>query len=494
MSLIRKKILLSIVSVALGAFASEASDFDYSKGILIVNEDWYGHQNSSVNQLLPDEPNGEYWNYRIIREENPGMELGCTNQYAALWNGRLYCIAKQEKDPGADISGGRITVCDAKSMKILFQRQLIDDTGAQCDGRAFVGINESKGYISTSNGIWIFDLDSLEIKGMVEGSINPYAGGENDKPNTDPTGALYHGQSGVMIYSDGKVFAAHQQYGLLIINVETDSVTDIISMDIVNENAGIGSLVQSQDGNIWCSVAKNTQGLGSALDYLVKVDPITLDYEIVELPEGIYGPLNSWYAWTPDPFIASPNENVLYWKGGTNTWFSGLWIFKYDIDKDEYSLFINLEEDPDDWKLYGCSIGIHPDTDEIYMSLYHQFGKPEYMVRRYSPHGEIVKEYPMIENYWFPSVMIFPTENTDAGLETPTHETLKIENTSKVEINGKILKCLYCKGKKIDIYTLQGQNISSFTPSSDHEAISLTLRSGLYILKTPTLSKKFLLP
>ena len=484
---VTRSILLIIISMALGVFSPKASDFDYSKGILIINEDWYGHHNSSINYLEPDNPDSEYWHYRIVREENPGKELGCTNQYAVLWNGKLYCIAKQEKDPGASILGGRITVCDATTMKILHQQSLINPSGDQCDGRAFVGIDNHKGYISSSNGIWIYDLDNYEIKGMIEGTGNPYAGGDNDKPNTDPTGALYYGQTGIMIYSDGLVFAAHQQFGLLIIDPNTDSVIEVMSLDIVEPGAGIGSLVKSKDGSLWISVAKNTQGLGSALNYIVKLDPVALEYEVKKLPDDIYGPLNSWYAWTPDAFIASPNENILYWKGGINTWFSGVWIYKYDIDKDEYSLFINLEEDPDDWKLYGCSIGIHPDTDEIYMSLYHQFGKPEYMVRRYSPHGEIVKEYPMIENYWFPSVMIFPQKEQDAKISS-----INVDK-GKIEVVGKTLKCINYKEERIDLYSLNGQNITTIIPVSDEDEYFLDVCSGIYVIRGPEFSKKVLI-
>ena len=234
----RVAILFSAFLAAL-ASAIAAQDADYSQGIIWVNEDWYGHQNSTVNYLLPDDPEGQFWKYRIVQTENPGMELGCTNQYGAIWHDRLYLIAKQDKDPGATVTGGRITVCDAKTMKILHQQSLIDPSGAQCDGRGFIGVDLHKGYISSSNGVWIFDLDSYTVTGQVEGSANPNAGGDNDKPNTDPTGSLYHGQSGMMVEADGKIFVAHQQYGVLVVDPVRDAVTNVISMDIVQQGAGI---------------------------------------------------------------------------------------------------------------------------------------------------------------------------------------------------------------------------------------------------------------
>ncbi len=398
--------------------AVAAPEADYTRGIIWVNEDWYGHQNSTLNYLLPDDEEGDFWRYRIVQAENPGMELGCTNQYGALWHGRLYLIAKQDKDPGASVTGGRITVCDAKTMKILHQQSLIDPSGAQCDGRGFLGVDEHKGYISSSNGVWVFDLDSYTVTGQVEGSANPNAGGDNDKPNTDPTGSLYHGQSGMMVAAAGRVFVAHQQYGLLVVDPAEDKVERVISMDIVQPGAGIGSIVKSKDGMLWLSVAKNLQGTGAFLNHIVRLDPETLDYEIIDTPEGMYPPSNSWYAWTPDAFVASSVQNCLYWKGGPNRWFTGTKIYRFDCDTREQTLFIDLEEEGANWKLYGCAIGVHPETDELYMALYHEFGTPTYITRRYSPTGEKIRDYEMIMNYWFPSLPLFPrASGDDSGVE-----------------------------------------------------------------------------
>ncbi len=445
-----------------------AQETDYTKGIIWVNEDWYGHQNSTVNYLLPDDPDGDYWHYRIIQSENPGMELGCTNQYGALWHDRLYLIAKQDKDPGASITGGRITVADAKTMKILHQQSMIDPSGAQCDGRGFLGVDEHKGYISTSNGVWIFDLDTYTVTGQVEGSANPNAGGDSDTPNTDPTGSLYHGQSGMMVSAAGKVFVAHQQYGVLVVDPTTDKVVETISMDIVQEGAGIGSIVKSKDGFLWLSVAKNLQGTGAFLNYIVRLDPATLQYEVIPTPEGMYPPSNSWYAWTPDAFIASKVQNCLYWKGGPNSWFTGTKIYKFDCDTREQSLFIDLEEEGANWKIYGCAMGVHPTTDELYMALYHEFGTPTYITRRYSPSGEKIRDYEMIMNYWFPSLPLFPTSSDEGSEVTTVAEDLSQEGV---------------------LYNLQGVSVSDairFGEWSD-------MAPGIYIWRSKNVCKKVLI-
>lgn len=372
----------------------EGKTTDYTKGTFIVNEDWYGHQNSTVNFLTDD---GE-WIYRVVQKENPGVELGCTNQYGTIYGDKFYLIAKQAKDPGASITGGRITVCDAKTMKVLKQIENIstDESGtSNADGRGFLGVDEHKGYIGSSNGIYVFDLDNLEVTGSVTGTGN---GAD------DAYGALYSGQIGNMVRVNDRVFAVHQKNGLLVIDANTDKVEQTIEGP---DGWGFGSVVLSKDGNLWLSLA-NPSGSGQADVRLLKVDPVTLEQTIIECPDGIYGPANSWYAWTPDCFSASKQQNVLYWNGGRGSWFSGSTVYKYDIDKNEFSTYLDFNDDPDGWQIYGCSFRVSPVTDEAYVSLYKSFGDPTYVLRKYDSTGNMLAEYPMITNYWFPSLPVFP--------------------------------------------------------------------------------------
>lgn len=459
---------------------------DYTEGLFIVNEDWYGHQNSTVNYLLPDSPDGECWHYRAFQAENPGKELGCTNQYGTIFNGRFYFIAKQEKDPGAKTIGGRITVADAHSMKLLHQQTLIDPSGAQCDGRSFIGVDPHKGYVSSSNGVWVFDLDSYTITGQVEGTANPYAGKGNDKPNYDPTGSLYKGQSGTMVAAAGKIFLAHQEYGLLVIDPALDKVTDTIPMDIASEGAGIGSVVKAKDGSLWISVASDKQGLGSTVLKLVRLDPATLATEVIELPAGGYAPSNSWYAWTPDSFCASSIENTLYWQGSENTWFCGENIFRYDIDKRELTKIIDLKADGENWKLYGCSMRVDPRTDDLYMSLYHEFGDPTYITRRYTSSGVKVRDYDMISNYWFPSIPVFPEEAYLAGIDAVT-----TESSGRLSFSNGEIVCHGLAGEQLTLLTLSGQTAAVYRITESAEHISPMLPAGIYIARCGNSVLKF---
>lgn len=466
---------------------ADADNPEYRDGVFFVNEDWYGHQNSTVNWISDDWE----WSYRIFQQANPGKELGCTNQYGQIYGGKFYLIAKQEKDPGASIKGGRITVADARTMQCLFQSDLIDPSGNQCDGRGCLGIDEHKLYISTSNGVWIFDTDNYKVTGMVEGTANP--NGSDGKPNTDPSGSLYHGQCGSMVRVGNRVFVAHQSEGLLVVDPYTDKVTDVLTMKPVYDllpdpgNAkekkmpGIGSVVLAKDGSLWVSVARDIQGTGATLPYLMRVDPYSLATSIIEVPDGYFPPSNSWYAWTPDGFCASTQNNVLYWNGGANSWFSGAKVFKYDIDKNEFSKIIDLDKEAEEqgldsktrWNIYGCSMRVHPVTDRLYISLFHNFQNPTYKLRVTDADGKSIKEVDMISNYWFPSLPVFP-DNYAPQAHDPGIMYVSCLAPTRIPV----------KGLFTDLDTMESAIVVSVTGVSDSDVFSAEVING-DIVTTP---------
>lgn len=392
----------------------ENANTDYTKGTFIVNEDWYSHQNSTINFLTND---GE-WVYRVVQKENPGVELGCTAQYGQIYGDKFYVTSKQEKDPGASVVGGRVNILDAKTMKMEKQIQTIS---TNADGRAFLGVDEHKGYVGTSNGIFILDLDKQEIAGSVEGTTNG-GGSAYDQ--------LYSGQIGSMIRVNDRIFAVHQKSGLLVIDANTDKVEQAIAAP---EGWGFGSVVLSKDGNLWLSLAA-TSGTGQADNRIVKINPNTLEQTIIVLPEGIYGPANSWYAWTPDCFCASNQQNVLYWNGGSSSWFSNYTIYKYDIDNNKFSKYLDYTDAADGFYIYGCSFRVDPVSDDAYVSLFKGFSDATYVVRKYDAEGKQLAEYPMISNYWFPSLPVFP-DNVAPVIANPVGDlTLAADKTATIDL------------------------------------------------------------
>ena len=392
----------------------ENANTDYTKGTFIVNEDWYSHQNSTINFLTD---NGE-WVYRVVQKENPGVELGCTAQYGQIYGDKFYVMSKQEKDPGASVVGGRVNILDAKTMKMEKQIQTIS---TNADGRVFLGVDEHKGYVGTSNGIFILDLDKQEIAGSVEGTTNG-GGSAYDQ--------LYSGQIGSMVRVNDRVFAVHQKSGLLVIDANTDKVEQAIAAP---EGWGFGSVVLSKDGNLLLSLAA-TSGSGQSDNSIVKLNPNTLEQTIIVLPEGIYGPANSWYAWTPDCFCASNQQNVLYWNGGSSSWFSNYTIYKYDIDNNKFSKYLDYTDAADGFYIYGCSFRVDPVSDDAYVSLFKGFSDATYVVRKYDAEGKQLAEYPMISNYWFPSLPVFP-DNVAPVIANPVGDlTLAADKTATIDL------------------------------------------------------------
>lgn len=387
----------------LRATAQANEQVDYTKGTFIVNEDWFGHQNSTVNFLSDD---GK-WTLRAFQKENPGHELGCTSQFGTIYGDRFYIVSKQEKDPGATVIGSRLAVIDAKTMKVLKEFTRIGDS----DGRSFLGVDEHTGYIGTSNGIFLYDIDKMEIGEKITGTENT-------------SGSLYSAQIGTMIRVGDRVFAVHQKDGLLVIDAKTHTLETTILKPEEHEGHGLGSIVLSKDGTIWASPTVELTGTGASLPLIWKVDPTTLTVQQVDIPtaSGIEEIPNSWYAWTADGFCASTKENKIYWKGqGTGSWFTGYKIFCYDIDKNEFYKVFDFGKVEGDWRLYGTGFRIDPVSDDMYCFWYHEFLNPEHELAvvatdgRGEKNGTIKGRYPYdITNYWFPALPVFPDNEAPA--------------------------------------------------------------------------------
>lgn len=472
--------ILPIIALALltAAVLQAKENPDYTDGVFILNEDWFGHQNSTINFLHSD---GE-WDYRVFQQQNPGKELGCTAQYGTVFNGRMYIIAKQDKDAGATVAGGRITVCDAGTMECIRQIPIIasDENGkSMADGRAFVGITPEKGYISTSNGIYTLNLKTLEIGNMIDGTGND-------------SGKLYSDQCGMMLYDERKyVYAIHQSHGLLIIDTETDQIYRTIAPPVDNTDnrqyqRGYGSVIRSKDGNMWLSVCADLNGRGNTVDYIIRLDHTSLDTTRITLPAG-YGAPNSWYAWTADAFCASYAENKLYWKKQSTGWFTNSVIICYDIEKNECSEFFDTQDLG--WYMYcGAAFRLHPVDDEIYVTLYQDNLHQDYLLLRLSNLGEVIERYEMINNYWFPAMPIFPeTEQTDVAVDNIRTPEFKISLSSNSDYMDFYLE----EPMVVEIYNISGIHMLSTRCTAGKNSVSISsLPKGIYIVKTHSMITK----
>ena len=462
--MIKHLLLAAVCSTALFSYAED----ELSGGFFYLNEDWYGHNNSTINYLRPDDPDGNYWEYRVFKTRNEGKELGCTAQDGIAWGGKLYIIAKQEKDPGATITGARITVCDYKTMKCIAQLTNIDPSGKRCDGRGVCGVTADKVYISSSNGIWVFDTNTNTVVKQIEGTQNP--NGVDDKDSTNPSGALYHGQCGAMVLCGKYVFAAHQTYGVQVIDIDNDKIVKTIDFKSLGEDVGVGSITKDRNGIIWAGVNGSiSQSYGETMSYVVRIDPATLTPEFIELDYSVPQPTNSWYAWTPDCMCASMTDDYIYWKGdaGYFMWYMASQVVRFNTNTHQAETIIETggTYTSKDRYIYGASMRIHPVTNEIYLAVNSDSSSDKYQTRRYSADGTLIKEYSMINSYWFPSLPIFTENDSKATTGITDVITPNVDETAAPEY-----------------YDLSGRRID---PNN--------VRPGIYIIRRGNVTEKVFL-
>lgn len=343
---------------------------DYTQGVFIVNEDWFGHRNSTTNYLTRD---GKF-------VYNNTTEIGATACFGAAWGNRYYIIAKQAKDGGTKVEGGRITICDANTMRIIKQ---IKDINGNEDGHSFCGVDEHKAYVSTSKGIYTLNLDELTVGAAVK--------------NADGGDAELE-ECGNMVRLGDYVYATEYGNSLRIIDCNTDRIAATIT-------AKVYSITMSKDGQLWVSTDKG----------ISRVNTETNKLETISLPKGINVPANSNGAWCPDGLCASMQNNVIYW---TSVTWNILKVFKYDIDNNEFAKVVDLTNDADKWKMYSASnLRVDPVTDNLYVSLFKDWGSQDYAVRIYDNKGTQLNEYELTQkNYWFPGMFVFPdVEDPIAG-------------------------------------------------------------------------------
>lgn len=76
-----------------------------SNGFYVANEDWFGHDNGTVNYFRND-GTIVYRAYRAVNGEDE--TLGATTQFATIWGDNVYFVSKQ---------GNRLVVADAETLK-----------------------------------------------------------------------------------------------------------------------------------------------------------------------------------------------------------------------------------------------------------------------------------------------------------------------------------------------------------------------------------------
>lgn len=438
----------NIAKILFGALAataiSGATAADYSTGVFLLNE---GKGVGSICHLSTD---GK-WTDRVYSTTNEGNTLGVTGTYAQIYGDYIYMTAKTASKEGQAL----LIKANAKTMQLVASTKQLGFANAQ--GRAFLAIDNEKGYAGSSKGVAVVKLEDLSVVSTIEGIVN-----ESGK----------QAECGNMFRVDDRVFLATKSKFIYIIDPATDKIDSTIDVAelTANEKAKVGSLTVANDGAVWVSVAADANG--GTLPYLVKIAPkadnaAELETAVINIPEGIYAPANSWFAWTPDAFCASPVAPALYWNGGASSWASNQLIFKYDIEKGEFSKFYEF---PADEYLYGAAMRVNPADGNIYFGF--NCGGPytsNSTLAVMNDKAEVLNRYPMTEEFWFPTLPVF----TDS--EDPDYGDL----ASPIEIDGDVAETVISlKGFATDKDSHDALIVKSLAENRTPELAELEIKHG----------------
>lgn len=367
-----------------------------AKGFYIVNEDWFGHSNGSVNYF---EKSGSSYtpHYRVFRAANLGQELGATTCYGAIWGDHFYLISKQ---------GNRLVIADAQNLK---SKKIITDLGG--DGRSFVGIDEKKAYIGYNGGIKTFNIENLTLGEAIAG---------------------VSGEIGNMCYAYGKVFAVSDE-NLYIIDAKTDKVEKTVTGSYDTYK----SVVTAKDGSVWVAAANN----------FIVYNPNDLE-NTKEIAYPVDAAVSSsWGSWNPGGLCASTQTNTLYWTTGTSPWSKNA-VCKYDIDaSNANSSFYTLPNDEAGQKrvLYGAGLRVDPLSDNLVLQSCREWEYAYNWLFLLSNTGTLNTSFEVADDkeptagngyYWFPSMPVFEDANKPQILLNQvmmgTNKKVEIDLSTKV--------------------------------------------------------------
>ena len=388
-------------------------DFTFTNGIIFVNEDRYGPNQGSINYYNYDYDEMEYNVFAMV---NPGVKLGVTTQFGQLFGDRLFLVSKQANSSEASGStvGSRLAVLDAVTLKqqgsVLRFHESPDSV---YDGRAYCAVNNDKGYISTSGGIFVFDVPSMTVQGMIDGTQSSATGDYN---------SLYRGQCGDMVRFGQYVFAVQQGRGLHVIDPVTDAIVTTLSFP------NIVTVFVTAGGNLY--VANNSREIydysgGPYEANFTCIDPVTFRVKDVHELGGTYGAVSSWGAWRARMICVDPQAERVYYNYDEYQNY----ISSYDFATRTFTdalitlpdgVEINWDGTVERQGLYSSAISFDPHTGDMVVQTteaaplsYQNFNHNWVLFYDANTLG-LKRQIRLQDAYWFPAMAVYP------DVEAPT--------------------------------------------------------------------------
>lgn len=408
--------LVTSLMALLAVLAAMSQDLTFTSGILFVNEDRYGPNQGSINYYNYDYDEMEYNVYALV---NPSTKLGVTTQQGQLYGGRLFLVSKQANGNEASGStlGSRLAVLDASTLKqqasMLRFGQSADSV---YDGRCYCAVGPDKGYIATSAGVFVLDVDAMTTTGPIAGTQSSARGDYN---------SLYYGQCGDMVRFGQYVYAVQQGVGLHVIDPTADTVVTTLPFP------HIVTVFVTAGGNLF--VANNSReiydfGTGPYVANFTSIDPVT--HEVLEVyePGETHGALSSWGAWRARMLCVDPvSEKVYYYYDEFQNHISC-----YDFSTREFTdHFIDLPEAAEvNWDgtrnhqgLYASAISFDPHTGDMVVQTLEAAPMYAYEIFNHNwvlfydaATRTLKRQVRLMDAYWFPAMAVYP----DVELPTVT--------------------------------------------------------------------------
>ena len=372
----------------------------FTDGMIWLNEEWFTHTSGSLNFI---DPEGNIY-YRAYANQNDNKAFGATSQFGMMYADKLFIMSKQDWDNGdtrdrgeqPDRSGGRVVVIDANTMQRLVSYDVIGG-----DGRAAVGIEPGKVYLSHSKGVRVLTWDE----------DNNFTLADADLPMLEAATSA-HGGTGDMVKVGKYVFAAEVDKAFHVFDTETDAEVFKITANKANMKAQ--GVVQTKDGRVWLGCDKTLLPIN-----VDEFDPTSYETNIVAfadfMPEGQLslpvGKLSGCSSsWRHANLMTSHVTNVLMWGDGDYNGSGGS-LFRWDLDNGgiETTRTVYTHDKKGEFGYGYGSPGYDPLTDTYMFASMPGFGAKSLQNWYHfidATTGELKHRVKLPEYWWFPAMPI----------------------------------------------------------------------------------------
>ena len=385
----------------------DPDDFTFTNGIIFVNEDRYGPNQGSLNYYNYDYNEMEYNVYSIV---NPDTKLGVTTQFGQLYGDKLFLVSKQanSSEASGNTMGSRLAVLDATTLR---QQGSILRFGTSpdsiYDGRAYCAVSSDKGYVSTSAGIFVIDVQGMNVTGHIDGTLSSAKGDYN---------SLYRDQCGDMVRFGQYVFAVQQGKGLHVIDPATDAIVTTLPFP------NIVTVFVTAGGNLY--VANNSREIydysgGPYEANFTRIDPVTLEVLDVYELEDTHGAMSSWGAWRACMVCADPKAERVYYNYDEYQNYISCYDFATRTFTDELitlpeGVEINWDGTKERQGLYSSAISFDPHTGDMVVQtveaapLSYQNFNHNWVLFYDANTLELKRQVRLQDAYWFPAMAVYP--------------------------------------------------------------------------------------